>query len=53
MIIQRSLVLAIILSLITCVIYAIYWFIVLTNDVGKLSGDHEFTSRQDALIATR
>jgi hypothetical protein len=50
MIIQRSLGLAIILSLITCGIYAIYWFIVLTNDVGKLSGDSTFTGGKHFLL---
>jgi hypothetical protein len=50
MIIQRNLGLAIVLSLITCGIYAIYWFIVLTNDVGKLSGDPNFTGGKHFLL---
>ncbi|OPH53462.1 hypothetical protein BC351_06250 [Paenibacillus ferrarius] len=50
MIMQRSLGLAIVLSLITCGIYAIYWFIVLTNDVGKLSGDSSFTGGKHFLL---
>ncbi|MNI62773.1 hypothetical protein D3C73_1181060 [compost metagenome] len=41
---------AIILSLITCGIYAIYWFIVMTNDVGKLSGDYTFTGGKHFLL---
>lgn len=47
---QRSIGLAIVLSLITCGIYAIYWFIVLTNDVGKLSGDSSFTGGKHFLL---
>lgn len=47
---QRSVGLAIILSLITCGIYGIYWFIVMTNDVGKLSGDSTFTGGKHFLL---
>lgn len=50
MLIQRNIGVAIILSLITCGIYAIYWFIVLTNDVGKLSGDSSFTGGKHFLL---
>jgi hypothetical protein len=50
MVVQRSVGLAIILSLITCGIYGIYWFIVLTNDVGKLSGDFSFTGGKHFLL---
>jgi hypothetical protein len=50
MVIQRSLGLAIILTLITCGIYGIYWYIVLTNDVGKLSGDPTFTGGKHFLL---
>lgn len=50
MIEQRSVALSIILSLITCGIYGIYWFIVLTNDVGKLSGDYTFTGGKHFLL---
>lgn len=47
---QRSVAAAIILSLITCGIYGIYWFIVLTNDVGKLSKDYSFTGGKHFLL---
>lgn len=47
---QRSVGLAIILSLITCGIYGIYWFITMTNDVGKLSGDSTFTGGKNFLL---
>ena len=35
---KRSVLTAIILSLVTCGIYGIYWFICLTNDMNKASG---------------
>ena len=35
---KRSIVLAIILSLVTCGLYSIYWFIVLTDEINKASG---------------
>ncbi|RAU99582.1 DUF4234 domain-containing protein [Paenibacillus sp. YN15] len=47
---QRGVAVAVILTLITCGIYGIYWFIVLTSDVGKLSGDHEFTGGKHFLL---
>lgn len=50
MISQRSIAFSIILSLITCGIYGIFWFIVLTNDVGKLSGDYTFTGGKHFLL---
>lgn len=51
MITQRSVGMAVVLSLITCGIYGIYWFIVLTNEVGKLSGDHTFTGGKHFLLS--
>ncbi|AJS60642.1 DUF4234 domain-containing protein [Paenibacillus sp. IHBB 10380] len=50
MINQRGIALAIILTLVTCGIYGIYWFITLTNDVGKLSGDYSFTGGKHFLL---
>lgn len=41
---QKNIAVSIILSIVTCGIYAIYWFITLTNDVNTLSGDSEATS---------
>ena len=38
---NRNVVLAIILSLVTCGIYSIYWFIVMTDDANKVSGDNK------------
>lgn len=50
MIQQRSVGASIILSLITCGIYGIYWFIVLTNEVGALSRDQSFTGGKHFLL---
>ena len=41
---ERDLVRAIILSIITCGIYSIIWFISLTNDVNKASGNENDTN---------
>src|SRR5690606_8940596 len=51
MITQRNIALSIILTLITCGIYGIYWFIVLTNEVGKLSVDPYFTGLKHFLLS--
>lgn len=48
----RSLVTAIILSIVTCGIYALYWFVVLTNDMNKISGRENETSGGMALLLT-
>ena len=37
---QRNIALCIILSIITCGIYEIYWFICLTNDTNTAAGDY-------------
>lgn len=47
---KREIVKCIILSLVTCGIYGIIWFISLTDDVGKLSGDSEFTGTKYFLL---
>lgn len=39
MIQQRNIALAILFSILTCGIYSIYWFIVLSDDVGKANGN--------------
>lgn len=43
MIKERSIVVSILLTLITCGIYGIYWFITLTDDAAKAAGDTDFT----------
>ena len=40
----RNIAVAIILSIVTCGIYGIYWFIVMTNDANQLSGRTNETS---------
>jgi hypothetical protein len=50
MVTQRNVAVAIILSLVTCGIYGIYWFIVMTNEVGRLSGDSSFTGGKHFLL---
>lgn len=40
---RRSIVTAILLSLVTCGIYGIYWFVCLTNDMNKASGNENDT----------
>jgi hypothetical protein len=47
---QRSIGLAIILSIITGGIYVIYWMCVLTNEVGDLSGEKSFTGGKAVLL---
>lgn len=39
MIQQRNIAIAILLSIVTCGIYSIYWFIVLSDDVGRANGN--------------
>lgn len=48
---KRSLPVAIILSIVTCGIYSIYWFIVLTDDVNALSRRND-TSGAIAFLLT-
>ena len=47
---QRSVALAVVLAILTCGIYGIYWFIVLTNDIGRISGDPSFTGGKHFLL---
>lgn len=49
---ERNIVLAIVLSLVTCGIYSIYWFIVMTDDVNKVSNDVNATSGVMAFVFT-
>lgn len=51
MIAQRSVGLSVILSIVTCGIYGIYWFIVLTNDVGTVNEDSNFTGGKHLLLS--
>ena len=47
---KRDIVTCILLSIVTCGIYGIIWFIGLTDDVGRLSGDSEFTGTKYFLL---
>ena len=49
---KRSIVTAIILSLVTCGIYSIYWFVCLTNEMNKASGKTSDTSGGVAFLLT-
>ena len=50
MVSERSIGLAIILSLVTFGLYGIYWIYALTNEVGQLSGDPTFTGGKAVLL---
>lgn len=52
MVTNRNVATAIILSIITCGIYAIYWFVVLTDDTNTVSGNTGDTSGGMALLFT-
>ena len=47
---KRDIVTCILLSVLTCGIYGIVWFINLTDDVAYLSDDHEFTGAKAFLL---
>ena len=49
---RREIAVAIILSIVTCGIYGIYWFIVLTDDVKAASEDNNFQSGGIAFLLT-
>ncbi len=49
---ERNIAVAIVLSIITCGIYAIYWFIVLTDDARLASGDQQAPSGGIAFLLT-
>ena len=51
MINKRSVGLSILLTLVTCGLYGIYWFVKLTDEANALSGDHK-TSGGTALLFT-
>ncbi|MEG0963388.1 MAG: DUF4234 domain-containing protein [Lachnospiraceae bacterium] len=49
---SRSLPICIILSIVTCGIYSIYWFICMTNDANELAGQTNATSGGVAFLLT-
>lgn len=48
---KRDIVVAVILSIVTCGIYGIYWFVVMTDESNRVSGDNT-TSGGMALLLT-
>ncbi len=49
---ERNIAVSIILTIITCGIYGIYWFIVLTDDAKQLSNDNETPGGGVAFLLT-
>ena len=49
---ERNIGVAIILTILTCGIYGIYWFVVMTDDVKAVSGDEKVSSGGVALLLT-
>lgn len=49
---ERNIAVAVILTLITCGIYGIYWFIVLTDEAKEAAGDTELSSGGLAFVFT-
>ncbi len=52
MIEQKNIAVCILLSIVTCGIYGIYWFICVTNDINQLSNDVNGTSGGVAFLLT-
>lgn len=50
--VERNIAVAVILSLVTCGIYMIYWFVVLTNDVKTYSEDQDLPSGGICVLLT-
>ena len=49
---ERNIAVALILTIVTCGIYGIYWFIALSDDVKEYSGDNEMMSGGVAFLLT-
>ena len=50
--VERNIAVAIILSIVTCGIYGLYWFVVISDDVKDYSNDQEMMSGGVALLLT-
>ena len=48
---QKNIALCIVLSLVTCGIYGIYWFITLTNDLNTATGEEDTTGGMAFLLS--
>lgn len=49
---QRSIPMYIILSIVTCGLFGLYWFIVLTDETNEVTGQTQLASGPMALILT-
>ncbi|MBQ7521355.1 MAG: DUF4234 domain-containing protein [Clostridia bacterium] len=49
---NRNIAMCIVLSIVTCGIYGLYWFVTLTDDTNTVSGEPEGTSGGMALLLT-
>lgn len=47
---QRDIAISIILSFVTCGLYGIYWFVVVTDDIANVSGDYSITGMKAFLL---
>ncbi len=52
MIQEKNIATSIILTIVTCGIYGIYWFVTLTDDVNRVSGEENATSGGLAFLLT-
>lgn len=52
MIQERNIVTCIILSLVTCGIYSVYWFVMMTNESNEISPDYATASGGTAILLT-
>lgn len=48
---KRDIALSLVLSIVTCGIYSIYWMIVLTDDIADASGDHSISGGMAFLLS--
>ncbi len=49
---ERSIPICVILSIVTCGIYSLYWFVKINNEINQLAGEPEATSGGMALLFT-
>jgi len=47
---KRDIAISVVLSIVTCGIYGIYWFVVLTDDIAEASGDHSISGATAFLL---
>ncbi len=50
MIKKRDIVTSVILTIVTCGLYGIYWFVVLTDDVGRVTEDNSISGGVSVLL---